>query len=384
MDLEQVLQQASVLAQDMLAPRAEAVDREARWPKAEVRQLLEAGLGGLVLPREFGGLGQGLLGLTRVCETLGGACASTSMCVGMHMVGSAVIAARPTSVQAERYLRPTAEGKHLTTLALSERGTGANFYIPQTTLARRSDHYEVNGHKAFVTNGGEADSYVVSVVSVAGDAAPGEFSCVVVPARTEGMRWSGPWQGLGMRGNSSRLLDLHGVRIPLENLLGGEGDEIWYVLEVVAPYFLAAMTGTYLGIAARAVAIAIDHLQGRYYGHTRHSLAKQDVLQHRLGGLWAKVERTRQLAYHAAAAADQGDSTALPAVLSAKAEVADCCVDVVNDVMTLTGGQSYGENSELGRLLRDARAAHVMAPTTDILRTWTGRILLGEPMLGNE
>lgn len=383
MDLEKILRTAHELANDVLAPQAEAVDREARWPEAGIRQLFGAGLGGLVVPRDYGGVGQGLLGLTQVCETLGGACASTAMCFGMHAVGSAVIAAKPTEVQAARYLQPIVGGKHLTTLALSEHGTGANFHIPQTVLVRQDGHYEISGHKSFVTSGDHADSYVMSAVSGDAEAEPGEFSCVIVPAGSRGMQWSASWQGLGMRGNASRTVELHGVNMPASHLLGGEGDEISYVFEVVMPYFLTAMTGTYLGIAARAVDIAAEHLKGRYHGHTYHSLAKQELLQHRFGTLWAEVERTRRFAYHAATHVDQGNPEALPALLSAKAEVADCCVDVINGVMTLTGGKGYAENSELGRLLRDARAAHVMAPTTDMLRVWAGRALLGEPVLSD-
>lgn len=383
MDLENILNIAAEVAHDVLAPQAEAVDREARWPEEGIRTLLDAGLGGLVLPRDFGGLGLGLLGLTQVCEILGAACTSTSMCFGMHAVGSAVIAAKPTEKQAEQFLRPIAEGRHLTTLALSERGTGANFYIPQTTYVRRDEHYEVDGEKSFVTNGGHADSYVMSVASSAAEAEPGEFSCIVVPAGSEGMRWSDGWHGLGMRGNASRTVKLDRVKVPLKNLLGAEGEEVWYVFEVVAPYFLTAMTGTYLGITGRAIAIALDHLKDRYHAHTHHALSKHEVLQHRLGTLWAQVERTRRLVYHAATELDRGSPEALPALLSSKAEMADCCVEVVNSVMTLSGGKAYADNSELARLLRDGRAAHVMAPTTDMLRVWAGRALLGEPLLGD-
>jgi alkylation response protein AidB-like acyl-CoA dehydrogenase len=105
------------------------------------------------------------------------------------------------------------------------------------------------------------------------------------------------------------------------------------------------------------------------------------VIQHRLGCLWSNVERTRRLAYHAAEDADYGGKEALPAVFSAKAEVADCAVSVVNEAMTLMGGRAYGQESRIHRRLRDARAAHVMAPTTDILRIWTGRFLLDKPLL---
>ena len=94
------------------------------------------------------------------------------------------------------------------------------------------------------------------------------------------------------------------------------------------------------------------------------------------------MERTRRLIYHAAVQGDTGEPDAVIALLSAKAEVADCVVHVVNEAMTLTGGIAYRENANLGRHLRDARAAYVMAPTTDLLRTWTGRLLLGLPLLG--
>jgi alkylation response protein AidB-like acyl-CoA dehydrogenase len=165
--------------------------------------------------------------------------------------------------------------------------------------------------------------------------------------------------------------------------LGKEGDQLWYVFNVVAPYFLVAMAGTYLGIAVAALSEAQNHLKKRTYAHSVVTLSHIPVLQHRLGSLWAVVERTRQFVYYAAHIYDTGAPEALAAILSAKAEVGDCVVQVVNDVMTLLGGIAYRDDATLGRLLRDARAAHVMAPTTDLLRIWTGRTLLGEPLLGD-
>jgi isovaleryl-CoA dehydrogenase len=234
----------------------------------------------------------------------------------------------------------------------------------------------------FVTSGGHADSYVVSTVASEPDAPPGHFSCVLVAAGADGLAWGPPWQGLGMRGNSSRALSLRGAPVPREDLLGEEGDQIWFVFEVVAPYFLMAMAGTYLGVAASALDEALSHLGERVYSHSGARLSHQPVLQHRLGELWADVQRTRRLIYWAAAEADERGAESLPALCSAKAEVADCVVRVVNDVMTLCGGSAYRDGSRLERLMRDGRAAHVMAPTTAILRTWAGRAVLGLPLLG--
>ncbi|HKE18168.1 MAG TPA: acyl-CoA dehydrogenase, partial [Kofleriaceae bacterium] len=303
---------------------------------------------------------------------------------GMHCVASAVIAAKATPHQRGRYLEAISAGRHFTTLALSEPGTGAHFYYPETRLLVESPtSYRVSGKKVFVTNGGHADSYVVSTVAAEAEAPPGHFSCVLVAAGADGLAWGAPWQGLGMRGNSSRALGLRGVPVPRQDLIGEEGDQIWYVFEVVAPFFLMAMAGTYLGVAASALDEATAHLGQRVYSHSGARLSHQSLLQHRLGALWADVQRTRQLIYWAAAEGDERGPQALPALCSAKAEIADCVVRVVNEVMTLSGGSAYRDGSRLDRLMRDGRAAHVMAPTTDILRTWVGRAVLGLPLLGD-
>ena len=186
-----------------------------------------------------------------------------------------------------------------------------------------------------------------------------------------------------MRGNDSRSLTLEDVRLERRQLLGSHGDEIWYVFNVIAPYFLMAMAGTYLGVATAALEEARTHLLKRRYAAGGGALARQPVLQHRLGTMWSWLERTRRLVYHAAEAADAGRDDALPALCSAKAEVAECAVGIANEALTLAGGVAYRENSRLSRCLRDARAAHVMAPTTDILRTWTGRALLELPLLSD-
>jgi alkylation response protein AidB-like acyl-CoA dehydrogenase len=371
------------VAREVLQEEAPRIDREAAWPETGLRALLEAGLGGLVAPKSAGGLGYGMLGLAQVCEVLGRACPSTALCFGMHCVGTAAITARHTAEQQHRFLEPICRGEHLTTLALSEPGTGSHFWFPETRLDRHQGGYRVRGRKTFVTNGGHADSCVASTVAAEADAPPGMFSCVVVPADADGIAWGEPWSGLGMRGNSSITMDLNDVPLPAENLLGEEGDQVWYVFHVIAPYFIVAMTGTYLGIASTALEEVRQHMARRQLSHAGRSLAQQPLLQHRLGQLWSEVERTRRLAYYGAGTGDAGAEDALPAILASKAEVGDCAVHVVNEAMTLCGGIAYRENSRLGRLLRDARAVHVMAPTTDTLRTWIGRTLLDQPLLGD-
>lgn len=380
--IEDILDLTKKIASEELAPKAEKVDKEGKWPESSIRALQDAGLGGLVIPAKHGGHGHGLSEVAKVCEILGRQCASTAICFGMHLVGSAVIAAKATAKQQEKYVVPIAEGNHLTTLSLSEPGTGSNLYIPQAKLTKNDNGYVLNGTKAFVTNGGHADSYVVSAVTPDPETPIGEFSCVVVPNNSDQLEWGKHWEGMGMKGNSSRTMKLKKLHIPEENLLGEEGDELWYVFEVIMPYFITAMAGTYLGIASAAIDEVTTHLKERTYSHSGATLAQQPVVQNKLGELWAKVESVRQLLYSAAVKGDTNDSEAAISLFSAKSEVSDCCVNVVNEVMTLMGGKAYAKDGKVGRLLRDARASHVMSPTTNMLRTWTGRAMLDIPLLG--
>lgn len=376
-----VRETADRVAREVAARYRDAVDQEARWPAETMGALAEAGLMGLHVHPSLGGRGEGLSGLVSACEALGKVCPTSGLCFGMHCVGTAVIAAKATPYQQEHYLRPISQGKHMTTLAVSERGTGSHFYLPQTSLHLDGAEYVLNGEKHFVTNGGYADSYVVSTVAAGPEAQGGEFSCVLVDRDLPGATWGPSWHGFGMRGNESRSLQLQEVRVPERNLLGEAGDQVWYIFEVVAPYFLMAMSGTYLGVAAAALEAAADHLRSRQYHHSGERLSQMPVLQHRLAEMWTAVHRTRAFVYEAARLGDAGAPEALVPILACKADVADMVATVTNEAMTLCGGAAYGENAFLARLLRDARAAHVMAPTTDMLKTWAGRALLGEPLL---
>lgn len=372
---------AERVAREVLVEHAEAIDRDAAWPEAGMAALADAGLMGLHVPRDAGGEEQGLLGLVAVTEALGRACSSTAMCYAMHCVGTAVIAAKATPDHRDRYLVPIADGRHVTTLALSEAGSGSHLYLAETALVRDGASYVVDGTKQFVTNAGRADSFVVTTVAVEGHHDVGEFSCVVVDADAEGVAVMEPWSGFGMRGNASSPVRLRHVRIPEDNLLGAEGDSVWYVFEVIAPYFLLGMASTYLGIARAAVDLSMQHMRTRRFTHSGETLADVPVLQHRLADMWSRVERCRQLVYDAARRGDAGEPDAIPSIFMSKVDAAETAVAVTNEAMTLCGGTAYRANARLARLLRDARASHVMAPTTDLLKGWTARSLLGLPLL---
>jgi isovaleryl-CoA dehydrogenase len=379
--MQELVGRAREIADTVVAQNAEREDRDALWPEPAMRALADAGLMGLNVAPELGGHGEGMVGLLAIAETIGRESGSTALCFAMHCVGTAVLGAKATEYHRQQYLEPIARGEHITTLALSEPGTGVHFYIPQSRLSRAGDDYVISGTKSFITNGGHCDSYIVSTVAADSPSSDGAFSCIVLDADTPNMEWMDEWHGFGMRANSSRTLKLDAAPVPRVNLLGEEGDQMWYVFEVIAPYFLMAMAGTYLGVAQAAFDIAREHAGTRRFAHTGELLGSEPVIAHRLGSMWSELERTRHLIYSAAAMGDAGDPESLIPILACKAAAGDTAVQLTNEAMTIAGGSGYRENSKLGRLLRDARASHVMAPTTDLLKTWVGRALVKLPLV---
>jgi len=372
---------AMAVSREALAPMAERVDSEAAWPEDAMRAIADAGLLGLHLPQRLGGLEQGLSALAVVAEELGRGCSSAAMCFGMHSVAAKVLTVKATAHQEEKFLRPIAEGRHVCSLALSEPGTGTFFFLPRVQVRAEADAFVVDGEKSFVTSGGHADSYVVSAVPPGEELDPGAFTCLAIEGDAPGLEWGAAWNGFGMRGNSSRNVRLNGVRVPQENLLGAEGDQIWYVFEVVAPYFVIAMSSVYLGIAHAALDLAIENVKTRRHVHTGDAIGDAPVLWHDIARAWTEIEATRQLVRSAARLADAGDPGAPLALFAAKAKVATMVNEVTETALILSGGRGYAENSHVSRLHRDARAANLMAPTTHLLNTWLGRSLLGMPLL---
>ena len=377
--LRQLVSAAADVATDVLAPAAEAVDEKAVWPRHAFDALAKARLMGLHVPERLGGRGQGLLALSLITEELGARCSSSAICYGMHCVASKVIEVKASAAQEERYLSPVAQGSHICSLALSEPGTGSHFYLPQLTFTPAEGDFVLDGTKSFVTSGGQADSYVMSAVAPGLEADPGTFSCFIVDGSAAGLEWQEPWNGFGMRGNSSRSVKLNNVTVPAQNLLGQQGDELWYVFDVIAPYFLVAMSGTYLGIARAALEATTQHLGTRRHSHAQQPLANVPALIDDVAEMWIAVTRARELLHYAARLGDAEHAEARAAILACKIEVAEVAISVTNRAMALGGGRAYQANGRLARLLRDARAAEVMAPTTHMLKSWVGRTVLGLP-----
>lgn len=358
-----------------IADAASAVDRERRYPRASLEMLGAAGMLGLSVPNEQGGVSGGLVALAEACEAVGGACASTGMTYLMHLVTAATVADGGGKRAAE-LLSALASGARLGTLAFSERGTGAHFYTPELRAERVDDErVRISGRKSFVTSGGEANVYLVLVQSADGQGA----DCFAIERDASGVSFDGSWDGLGMAGNSSIAMTLDGVEVDDEARIGAPSAAGDLVFGVVAPWFLVGLAAVNVGIAAAAQQVAVDHAVGRGYADGS-TLAEVQAIQHQIADMDLAVRQARLLVREAAALGDAGDPNALVPIMEAKVAATDAARDVTQAALEVSGGQGYTPALPIERHLRDARAGAVMAPTNGVLRSWIGKALAGLPV----
>lgn len=367
-----LIESVNEVVRERVAPLAVAVDRDRSFPESSIRALAERGALGLLVPEEFGGAGAGLAELVEMGEAVGRACASSGMVFLMHSVTAATIAVGGGE-RAGEYLEGMATGRRLGTLAFSERGTGAHFYAPELTAARENGGVRIRGRKSFVTSGGHADVYLVLVRSGEGEG----LDCYVVDGAA-GVRFEGEWDGLGMAGNSSVAAEFDCV-VDDASRIGGVGDGQALVFTAVAPFFLAGLASVNVGIAAAALAAAVEHASTRRYAGGE-SLAEIQSIQHALANMDMSARAARLVVREAARLGDQGDEGALVALMEAKVVATEAAASVTQTALEVCGGQGYSRALPIERHLRDARAGAVMAPTNGVLRNWIGKALAGLPV----
>jgi isovaleryl-CoA dehydrogenase len=371
-----VLELVKQITREVVAPLAAEIDRSKRFPKEAFKAFGKAGLLGLLVPQEAGGLGGTLEDLVAVTETIAESCGSTAMCYLMHSCATMVVAAKATEDQKERYLRPIAEGMKIGTLAFSETGTGAHFYTPEIRAELDEDTFVLNGRKSFVTNGDQADFLIVLTNAPTADKGLNMF---IVDRDTPGVRFQGEWNGIGLRGNNSISLVMEDVHVPHTQLVGAEGDGMELIFEVVAPFFILGVSGVNVGLARGAYLTALQHAKTRKYADGR-SLADIQAIQFYLSDMFGAVEAASLFARNAAKAAMEGQEDAVLRVMQSKVLASESAIKVTNLAMQVCGGQGYTQQLPAERYLRDARAGAVMAPTTEVLKEWVGKSVAGIPL----
>jgi alkylation response protein AidB-like acyl-CoA dehydrogenase len=368
------------ISREVLRPRADQVDQSRRFPRENIEALGKAGLLGLLVPTQNGGAGATLAEMSNALDVLSQSCSSTAMVVLMHYCATAVICAKG-SENLKRHLLPVvARGEHLTTLALSEAGSGGHFYAPVSEVTRNGKQKRLSALKSFVTSAGEANSYVVSARK-AGAASPTESDLYLIFNDARGFTARGRFEGLGLTGNATAPMSLDDVAIDDENRLGPEGSGFQTMMEVVLPHFQIGVASVSLGIATAAFQAATAHVTERKYEHaggaTLSSIPRVQFLEAEMA---LELNSARAYLSETIRKAMAGDPHVLADLLGIKVRATEACLAVVSRAMTLGGGSAFGRRGGLERLFRDSQAAAVMGPSSDVLKDFIGKVCLGLPL----
>lgn len=366
---------AAAIADREIAPRAAEVDREAAFPRDSIAALGADGLLGLNVPKDHGGLGQGLRTAVAVVDAVAQRCPSTAMVYLMHLCGTACYVAAPDKTVP--LLAAVAAGRHLSTLAFSEKGSRSHFWAPVSRAVGRADGgVRISAEKSFVTSAGHADGYVVSTLTP-GATRPFESTIYFIRRDDEGVAVSGAWRGLGLRGNASAPMTLDDVSVGADRALTPDGKGLDMMLGVVLPLFQVGTAAVGIGIAEAAVQATIAHVTQARFEESNSSLADLPTLRAQVARMRIETDRARA---HLGAVLDSleapGPATQLM-VLEAKASGTETATAVTDMAMRTCGGAAFAGARGIERLFRDARAPIVMAPTSDVAYEFIGRALCG-------
>lgn len=372
------LQALERILDDVVRPGAAKIDSAGVFPRETITALGEAGLLGLLSSPDVGGQGKDLRTAAAVIERLAGACGSTAMVVIMHYVGATLIEANgPAEVR-----RQIAAGEHLTSLAFSEVGSRSHFWTPLGTATRESDATVIlTARKSWVTSAGEADSYVWSSRPVSGG--PG-MTLWLVPRDTPRVGVTGAFDGLGLRGNASRPVAAEDARIPADAMLGADGAGMDAVLATALPAFLVLSAAFSLGLCEALADEGRAHLLRTRLEHLGQNLAQQPATRLAYSRVRITVDQVRAFLQDTLAALEQRRDDEMLRLLEVKAVAAEGATEVADATMRICGGAAFRKELGVERRFRDSLAARVMAPTTDALHDFVGRVACGMPLFDED
>ena len=349
-------------AEERVAPVAEELDREGRFPYDIVRELGELGLMGMPVPEEYGGGGTDTVSYALAIEELARVDSSVAITVAAHTsLGTTPILRFGNEEQKREWLPRLASGERLAAFGLTEPGAGSDAGATRTTAELRDGEWVVNGSKIFITNAG---TDITGLVSITARTGPDEISNLLVPNGTPGYAISKPMKKLGWRASDTRELSFEDARVPEGNLLGRRGQGFRQFLEI--------LDGGRISVAAMAVGLA----QGAYdlaaaYARERQQFGRPigsfQAVQFRLADMAVEIEAGRALTLKAAWLKDQDRPFAREAAM-AKLYTGEMSNRVVNWALMVHGGYGYMDEYAISRLYRDQKILEIGEGTNEVQR----------------
>jgi butyryl-CoA dehydrogenase len=359
-------------AKNEVEPTAAERDEEERFDRAIFDQMGELGLCGIPWPEEYGGIGGDYLGYVIAVEELSRVCASVGVTLSAHTsLAGWPIFKFGTEEQKQKFLRPMAEGKKIGAYGLTEPGSGSDAANMKTTAKKDGDHYILNGSKIFITNAGDAETYVVFARTDI-EAGSRGVSAFIVEKGTPGFSFGKKEKKLGIRSSPTLEIIFEDCLVPAENLLGKEGEG----------FKIAMMTldGGRNGIAAQAVGIAQGALDASVnYAKERKQFGKpigaNQGIGFKLADMATKVEAARLLTYQAAWRESEGLPYGKESAMS-KLFAGDIAMEVTTDAVQVFGGYGYTKEYPVERYMRDAKITQIYEGTQEIQRLVISKMLL--------
>jgi alkylation response protein AidB-like acyl-CoA dehydrogenase len=356
-------------AEERVAPIAEELDREHRFPYDLVEQMAELGLMGMPIPEEYGGGGTDTLSYAIAVEELTRIDSSVAITMAAHVsLGTMPIFLFGNEAQKQEWLPDLASGRKLAAFGLTEPGAGSDAAATRTRAELRDGEWVINGSKIFITNAGTDISACVTITALTGD---GEISNLIVPNGTPGYEVSPPMRKLGWRASDTRELSFKDVRVSEGNLLGERGKGFHQFLEI--------LDGGRISVAAMGAGLA----QGAYdlalkYAREREQFGKPiadfQAVQFKLADMATEIEAGRNLVYKAAWLKDQERPFAQEAAM-AKLYTGELAHRVANDALQIHGGYGFMEESAISRLYRDQKILEIGEGTNEVQRMVIARHL---------
>lgn len=358
-------------AQERLAPQAARWDREHHFPREELQELAQLGAFGVAVPEAWGGAGLDYVALALVLEEIAAGDGGISTIISVNNCPVCSIGmAYANDAQKERWLRPLAQGTLLGAFALTEPHTGSDAAALRTTATRDGDGYVLNGTKQFITSGKNGDVAIVMAVT---DKAAGKkgISAFWVPTDTPGYIVAGIEHKMGQHSSDTAQIVFDNCRVPLENLIGEEGQGYKIAL--------SGLEGGRIGIASQSVGMARAAYEAALaYAKDRTSFGQaifdHQAVQFRLAEMAMGIEAARQLILHAAAMKDAG-LPCLKEAAMAKLFASEMAERVVSSAMQVFGGYGYVSDFPVERIYRDVRVCQIYEGTSDIQKILIARAL---------
>jgi len=356
-------------ALEKVAPVAEELDREKRFPYDLVAEMAELGLMGMTIPEEYGGGGTDTLAYAIAVEELTRIDSSVAITVAAHhSLGTLPIYYFGSDEQKRQWLPDLASGKKLAAFGLTEPNAGSDAGATRTTARLDNGEWVVDGAKMFITNAGTDITACVTITAVTGD---GEISNIIVPNGTPGYVVSAPMEKLGWRASDTRELSFHDARVPEENLLGPRGEGFRQFLEILdgGRISVAAMG---VGLAQGAYDLAYDYAKEReQFGKP---IAKFQSVQTKLVDMATEIEAARQLVWKAAWEKDEGRDFRKSAAM-AKLFSGELSHRAANWSLQIHGGYGFMDEYAISRLYRDQKILEIGEGTNEVQRMVIARHL---------